>query len=206
MLAMDSRDAQRQALIEQARHSSQAVPELLQLYVNYLKLLARGWLDTQLRVKVDASDVVQETMIKAHQHFEQFRGSTEAELAAWLRQIMSRNLVDLARRYKQAQVRDVGRERPLEAQLGETSQVLGALLQAPGESPSAGARGRELAVILADALAELDEDQCEIVILRGLFQLSWEEVAQRMDRTPGAVRMVWTRSLARLKPLVQARL
>ena len=205
-MVMDSRDDERRTLIEQARNSPQAVPELLQLYDNYLKLLARGWLDTQLRVKVDASDVVQETMIKAHQRFEQFRGSTEAELTAWLRQIMSRNLTDLARRYKLAQARDVGRERPLEAQLGETSQVLGALLQAPGDSPSEAARGRELAVILADALAELEGDQCEIVILRGLFQLSWDEVADRMGRSAGAVRMVWTRALARLKPLIETRL
>ena len=79
-------------------------------------------------------------------------------------------------------------------------------MQAAGNTPSEAARGREMAVILADALAELEENQCEIVILRGLFQLSWDEVADRMGRTAGAVRMVWTRALARLKPLIETRL
>src|SRR3954449_1800714 len=78
---------------------------LLESYRNYLRLVARAGVDPSLRGKADPSDLVQETLMKAHQHFDQFQGRTEPELAAWLRQILSRSLADLARRYRAAGTR-----------------------------------------------------------------------------------------------------
>ena len=69
------------------RQAPGALDRLLESYRNYLRLLARTGIDASLRGKADASDLVQETLIKAHQHFEQFQGQTEAELIAWLRRI-----------------------------------------------------------------------------------------------------------------------
>src|SRR3954467_7106953 len=56
-------------------------------------------------------DLVQEALLKAHQHFDQFQGRTEAELAGWLRQILARCLADLVRKYRMAEARHIGRER-----------------------------------------------------------------------------------------------
>jgi hypothetical protein len=78
-------------LIDHARQARPgALDQLLTTYRNYLRLLARTGIDASLRGKADPSDLVQEALLKAHRHFGQFRGKTEAELAVWLRQILAR--------------------------------------------------------------------------------------------------------------------
>ena len=76
----------------------QALGQLLQLYGNYLLLLAQMQIGRRLQGKVDAADLVQETFLAAHRDFLQFRGTTEAELVSWLRRILAARLVDLVRR------------------------------------------------------------------------------------------------------------
>jgi RNA polymerase sigma-70 factor (ECF subfamily) len=100
----------------------------------------------------------------------------------------------------------VGRERPLDDLLGASSQALGRLLPAPGNSPSQSAQRREMSVVLADALAELSDDYREVLLLRSIQELDWDEVALRMGRSGGAVRMLWARALKELRPLIEARL
>jgi RNA polymerase sigma-70 factor (ECF subfamily) len=194
-------------LIEEARQASpKALDDLLSSYRNYLKLLARTGIDASLQGKADASDVVQETLLKAHEHFGQFRGRSEAELTAWLRQILARSLADLTRRFRAAQGRQVGRERSLEDMLGASSAALGNLLADRGPSPSQSAQRRELAVVLADALADLDADYREVLILRSLQERDWDTIARQMGRSPGAVRLLWGRALKQLRPRIEARL
>jgi DNA-directed RNA polymerase specialized sigma24 family protein len=88
----------------------------------------------------------------------QFRGQTEAELAAWLRQILAHNLTDLVRRFRKADARQVTRERSLDEMLAESSDALNQLLAGQGNSPSQSAERREMSVVLADALADLSAD------------------------------------------------
>src|SRR5215470_8072576 len=85
----------------------------LEHYREYLRLLARLHLDVRLQGKVDPSDIVQHTLLKAHENRAHFRGQTEAELSAWLRRILANTLTDTLRQFGRAQ-RDVAVERSLE--------------------------------------------------------------------------------------------
>jgi RNA polymerase sigma-70 factor (ECF subfamily) len=184
----------------------EARERLLESYRNYLRLMARSVLGHRLRGKVDPSDVVQETLLKAHERFGQFRGESEPEVVAWLRQILVRNVADLVRRYAPGGGRDVARERPIEDEMERSSRALAGLIPSPHSTPSKGAQRRELAVLFADALADLEPDHREVILLRNLDDLDWGEIAERMCRTPAAARMLWARALPRLKPLLEARL
>ena len=86
-------------LLRLARNGdARALGRLLEMYRGYLKLLARLQIDRRLRGKADASDLVQETCLRAHHGFREFRGTTEPELLAWLRQILASRVLDLLRR------------------------------------------------------------------------------------------------------------
>jgi RNA polymerase sigma-70 factor (ECF subfamily) len=194
-------------LIEEARgRAPGALDRLLESYRNYLRLLARTGIDASLQGKADPSDLVQETLLKAHQRFDQFEGRTEAELVGWLRQILARNLADLSRRYRAAGARAVRREQSLDDLDGSASRALLQLFSANGHSPSQSAQRRELSLVLADALAELTPDYREVLVLRTLEGRDWDEVAAAMGRTPGAVRLLWARALKKLRPLIERRL
>jgi RNA polymerase sigma-70 factor (ECF subfamily) len=178
-----------------------ALGRLLELYRNYLTLLARAQIGRRLQGKVDASDLVQETFLAAHRDFGSCRATTEKELVSWLRQILAANLTDLVRRYCGAKRRDVRLERQLADELDESSRGLNleAMAMARQSSPSAQAARREQAVLLADALESLPADYREVIVLRHLEGLSFLEVARRMDRSLDAVEKLWVRALARLR-------
>ncbi len=187
-------------LIRLARaQDGQALGELLETYRPYLVLLARLRSSRRLQGKFDPADVVQETFLAAHRNFQQFRGSTEPELAAWLRQILASRLAKSLRHYWGTQGRDVRRECELADELSRSSQALAQGLAAPHSSPSQQAARREQAVLLAAALARLPERYRDILILRHLEGLTFPEIARRLDRTLDSVEKAWARALGKLR-------
>jgi RNA polymerase sigma-70 factor (ECF subfamily) len=153
----------------------------------------------RLQGKVDPADLVQETFLEAHRDFAQFRGGTESELAGWLRQILATNTANQVRRYYGTQRRDVRLERELAVELDQSSRVLDHGLVASQSSPSQQAARREQAVLLADALSQLPDDYREVIILRHLEELTFPEVARRMERSVDSVEKLWARALVRLR-------
>jgi RNA polymerase sigma-70 factor (ECF subfamily) len=190
-------------LLEQTRAGDPAARgRLLELYRNYLRLMARTLISQPLRVRLDASDLVQETLLKAHREFASFLGSTEPELVAWLRQILVRNLSDQVKRHR-ANRRDVRREEALDAMLDRSSVAVQKALAVPVSSPSSIASRREQAVLLADALAKLPADYREVFVSRNLEHIPFDQIAARMGRTSGAVRKLWTRTMLSLKRMLE---
>ena len=182
---------------------SPALGRLLELYRAYLMVLARVQIGRRLQGKVDASDVVQDVFLGAARDFPQFRGSSEAEFRAWLRQILASRLLNLGRHYQGTQRRDVRLERQLAIELEQSSQTLDRGLVAAQSSPSQQAIRREQAVLLADALGRMPEDWRELLILRHLEGLSFPEVARRLGRTVDVVKKQWPRALAGLRRLLE---
>jgi RNA polymerase sigma-70 factor (ECF subfamily) len=193
-------ETQPQRLLGLARAGDvQALGQLLELYTRYLALLARLQIGRHLQGKADACDLVQDTFLEAHRHFSRFRGTTEAEFVAWLRQILAGRLGLLLRRYLGTKGRDVRLERELVAVLDHSSRALDGALVAPQSSPSQQAVRREQGVLLADALDRLSEDYREVIVLRHLEGLPFAEVARRLGRTEDSVQKLWLRALARLR-------
>jgi RNA polymerase sigma-70 factor, ECF subfamily len=168
-------------------------------YQGWLGMLARLQIDARLRAKFDPSDVVQQTLVEAVRAWPQFRGGTGPELAAWLRQILARVLAHEIRRYTGTDRRNVVREISLDEALAESSRRLRTAIAAPDTSPSAQAAQHEHELQLADALSRLPDDYREVILLRNVEGLTHEDVAVRMGRGVGAVRMLWVRALARLR-------
>jgi RNA polymerase sigma-70 factor (ECF subfamily) len=196
---------QAEQLLDRARGGdAEALGRLLDLYRQYLSLLARMQVSRRLQGKIDASDLVQEAFLDAHRHFRQFRGTNENQLLQWLRQILAAKLADHWRRYLGAKRRDVRQEQALAAELDRSSAQLGAALAASISSPSQQASRREQAVLLADALGELPEHYREVLVLRHLEGLTFPQVADRMGRTLDSVEKLWLRALARLRELMGA--
>jgi RNA polymerase sigma-70 factor (ECF subfamily) len=194
-------------LIEQARNgSSLAVGRLLELYLHYLKILATTQLDQKLRHRVSPSDIVQETVCEAHRDFHQFRGGSEREFVAWLRKILVNNLARVVERHVLAGKRDVRREfslQQMQKAMDRSTMQMDALLIAQGDTPSEVALEHERGVYLANCIAQLPEDYRTVVMLRNFQSLPFSEVANRMERTSGAVRMLWLRALEQLKRLLE---
>jgi RNA polymerase sigma-70 factor (ECF subfamily) len=169
----------------------------------YLRALARLHLDPALNAKLDASDLVQQTLLKAHQARGQFRGTSSGEMAAWLRQILARTLADALRDLRRDK-RDAGRERSLDAALDESSCRLEQWLAAEQTTPSMRADRNERFLALAEALAELPDDQREALLLKHCQGLSVAEVAAKLGRTPAAVAGLLRRGLEQLRGQLRA--
>ncbi|MFN4260701.1 MAG: sigma-70 family RNA polymerase sigma factor [Gemmataceae bacterium] len=182
--------------------SDVAGPSRFERYRNYLRLLAQVQFDPRLKRKLDPSDVVQQTLLEAYQKQEQFRGQSEEEWVAWLRQVLAHNLADALRTFGQAK-RDLKRERSLHDALHASSLRLQIWLAAEQSSPSQKAEAHERAIALADALAALPDTQRQAIVLRYWHDWSLADIAQHMQRSTEAVAGLLKRGLRQLRHQLQ---
>ena len=168
----------------------------------YLTLLARAHLNSRQQAKLDSSDIVQQTLLNAFAKRDQFRGSTEAELAGWLREILKHNLAD-ALRDQRRDKRDVRREQSLEAGIDASFSRTQAWLAAVQSSPSQRAVKQEELLRLSEALTKLPETQREVIVLHHLQGLKLAEVAAEIGRTEAAVAGLLFRGLRTLHTLLE---
>ena len=182
-------------------HDADVRAERLERFREYLSLLARLHLDDRLQGKVDLSGVVQQTLLEAHRAAGKVLRQGDEDFARWLRRILANNLRDEVRKlYTQA--RDVEREQSLEAALDASSSRIEGWLAAQQSSPSQRAMRNEELLRLADALAQLPDDQRRALELHHLKGLALVEIAAEMGRNKGAVAALLFRGLKRLRELM----
>jgi len=187
---------------EAKQGNADSLGQLLQNYENYLKLLAHTQLDDKVRQRVSPSDVVQETMLEAHCDFHGFRGSSDGEFVAWLRKILVNNLARAVEKHVLAAKRDVRREVSkiqINASIDQSAMRIESILADNHPSVESDASLQEQLVQLGNALAELSPDHRDVIVMRHIESVSFATIAQRIDRSVGATRMLWLRAIEQLR-------
>ncbi len=177
----------------------EAVPDLGQ-YRDYLKSCLER-ISNKYQAKFDASDIVQDTLADAQKHLGAYRGQTEAELTAWLRRMLSRNLIDAVRRLR-SRKRDVASERRIQRSKQWSGQSTSIPLRAEQTSPSGRAVWNEELVQMQKALEKLPEAQRLAITLHHLQGMTLAQVASHMNRSTAAVAGLLHRGLSSLQQTV----
>ena len=167
----------------------------------YLQMLARMAWGGRIQAKLDASDIVQQTLLQAQRSLDQFQGSADAELAAWLRQILANELAQARRNFRQDK-RDLAREISYDALLEQSSMRISGVAIEDEASPGERAEFNERALRIATAVESLPEGQREAVILHYFQDLTVPEIAQRLQRSTTAVAGLVHRGLTKLRSML----
>jgi RNA polymerase sigma-70 factor (ECF subfamily) len=190
------------SLIQAARTDSAALGHLLERYRAILHLAAEAQIGPKLRVRCDASDLVQQTMIDAQKDFPSFAGCTEAEFSAWIKRIHRHNLSDALKQHFHAAGRTVLREEPLLSPNSDSACIPLAGLVAGDSTPSRQVAKAEQALRLAEILRSLPEVQRRAICLRHLQGWKLDAIAQELDRPLGSVAGLIDRGLKALRKLM----
>jgi RNA polymerase sigma-70 factor (ECF subfamily) len=159
-------------------------------------------LHTFVRRKLDPSDVVQQTMLRAIGGWGELKSQEPAAVAAWLRRILARTLADAVRDLLRGK-RDIAMERSLEAAVADSSARFGAMLPAAVSSPSARLQAEEQHLALADALMQLPTAMRTAVVLKHCQGWSLKQIAETLDRSPAAVASLLRRGLEQLRTILR---
>lgn len=169
----------------------------------YLCALAKMGLDRDLACKVDASDIAQQTLLHAHVARQQFRGTTDAECMAWLRQILLHQLDHCHRDYHRNK-RDVRREQSLQQRLEQSSWCLLQVLTKEQPSPLSQLVRSEQQVQLIDILTQLPDACRDAMLLKYWHGLTLQEIAQQLQLTPPVVAGILYRGLKHIRKKLDA--
>lgn len=164
----------------------------------YLLMLASSHLPAKRLRTVDASDIVQQTLMEAHANRDLYRGKCEAELASWLRQILRHNIVDVLRAAGSAK-RNAQRDVALDCQVEGSFLRAESWLAAEQSSPSQHAVREEELLQMSRAVAELPADQQAAIVLHHLQGWKLAEVAEQLDRSESAVAGLISRGMKSLR-------
>lgn len=164
---------------------------MLETHRDYLLAVATKELGTDLKAKLEASDLVQETFLAARRDAGTFRGQSPEEWRSWLRAILQNLASNTRRHYRKTACRRVDREVPLDP--------IDVSLADTASSPSSHAARRERAEVLALAVARLPEHYRQVLHWHHQEGQTFEQIATRMGISAEAARKLWGRALVRLR-------
>ncbi len=175
-----------------------ALGRLFESFRTYLLVIATRKIDDDIRAKLGASDVVQDTLCEAQHKFASFGGENESQFRAWLRRALLNNLHDTRRLYAGTLKRSASREVPFERCRPQT-------LVDPQLTPVTSLVGQEDDVRLRSALLHLPDDYRRVIDLRFRQDLAFAEIGRLMQRSPDATRMLLFRAIERLQEILEGR-
>lgn len=193
-------------LIAQAKDgNASAINELMDRHRNSLRQLVRMRLDKKIQNRIDVSDVVQDVLIEANRRLTKYLDAPMMPFHLWLRQIAKDRIIDAHRRHRVSAKRSVDREQSMAAPRGydQSSIQLASLLGDPKLTPAAAVMQAEMARKVEQAIATLDEKDCEIIVMRHYEHLTNQEIGQVLDLTEPAASMRYLRAIRRLKLILQ---
>ena len=184
-------------LLRAARSGDEAALERLWVEMRaYLLEIARRDLGADLRSKLDASDIVQQSLLEAQPDLPDLGGTNDQELRSWLRQLVQHNLEDAGRHFRLARRRSVHREESISPgnafALVDSRQLTGSTMARRSESDR----------LLLAAIARLPELRRRIVLMRHRDGLHYCEIARRLDIAEPAARKHWSRAVVQLRELL----
>ena len=185
-------------LLQSVRNGESGLGPLLGAYRDRLQVLAQRGVSARLGVRQSPSDIVQETLLHASRDFLSFRGRSNGELWSWLRQILTHRILGSVRRHITAAGRDLRREVPV----GRKSPSVDSFtepnaanqLAASQTSPSGRVVRKEQRLQIRVAVAALPHEYRQVLLLRIVSELPFEEIAQRLNRSSAAARQLYQRA------------
>jgi len=181
-----------------------AVDRLFERHRESLRRMVHLRLDRAISQRVDASDIVQETLLEASQRLEGYLENPVLPFHLWLRHIARDHVIDAHRKHRLAQARSVDREEPRSQRAfrDRSSVELLTQLEAEGLTPGAAAIRHELEIRFQAALEKLDSEDREVILMRHFEQLSNQDVAKALGLTEPAAGMRYLRAIRRLRALL----
>ena len=193
-----SNESEFSTLLRKARNGDHdALAMLLDQYREYLLAIANAKMDDRIRSKLGSSDIVQDSLISAQKHFIQFEGDQPDQLKAWLKRILSNDVVEAGRHYRDTAKRRVSREQAIDSESQDRRPIID-----PHNTPRTHALQSEESVKLEEAMSLLSEPFQTVLRLRNWEQLSFKQIGEKMDRSEEAARKLWTRAILRLQELL----
>lgn len=196
-------------LLNQAKGGDEsAVNALMDQHRNSLRQLIRMRLDQKIQRRIDVSDVVQDVLVEANRRLQRYLSDPIMPFHLWLRQIAKDRIIDAHRRHRVSAKRSVDREQQLAPPRGydQSSVHLASLLGDDQLTPAAAAVQQELAQRVEETIAQLEERDCEIIVMRHYEHLSNQEIGEVLNLTEPAASMRYLRAIRRLKKLMTEQL
>lgn len=178
-----------------------AVNRLMERHRDALRRMVQLRLDQRIQRRIDVSDIVQDVLVEANRRLQDYLAKPVMPYHLWLRQIAQDRIIDAHRRHRASAKRSVDRERPLAVPAANDRSTMELAAQLAGRelTPAAAATQKELARVVSAAIAELPEQDCEIIVMRHYEQLTNQEIAQALGLTEPAASMRYLRAIRKLK-------
>jgi len=194
-----------QELLSGARQGDDsAVNRLLDRHRQAVRRMVQLRLDHKVQVRVDVSDIVQDVLVEANRRLPQYLANPAMSFHLWVRQIAKDRIIDAHRRHRGSAKRSVDREQPLAVPSAQdhSTYELAVQLRDRELTPAAAATRQEMARLVEGAMSQLNEQDCEIIVMRHHEQLSNSEVAEALGLSEPAASMRYLRAVRRLRELL----